>query len=178
MRVIIFLFSSPAKVIVPLHDIIAVRLKTEKVVHVDSFGSSTVLTPSGSGSGNRQVYPTAASPASPGSAAAINYSYVADAAADADDDALWCDDKEFTVHYARELPGGKLRNYSITFTTTDSKIVKQYVTTINSRLAELGRPKNLLLFLNPFGGKRNALWVYERYEEFSAIESTLKMTEN
>lgn len=115
----LFSFFS-ATVTIPLGDIISVRLKDEKAVIVDGFGSSTVLSPAGS---CYQVHPSA--PQSP-----FIVSPTAATAA-ADDDPLWNDDcRAFTVYYAR-AQGTKLRDYSITFTATESKIVRQWVTILN-----------------------------------------------
>lgn len=40
------------------------------------------------------------------------------------------------------------------------------------------RPKRLLLFVNPFGGKRNALQIYEKYGKHLFIVAGIEVTVN
>lgn len=58
----------------------------------------------------------------------------------------------------------KWRICSQTFSSSDTSIINTWYTHIKQKLAELkGRPRSLLLFINPFGGKQKAEKLYKKY---------------
>uniref|UniRef100_A0A336LZQ1 CSON006857 protein n=1 Tax=Culicoides sonorensis TaxID=179676 RepID=A0A336LZQ1_CULSO len=77
--------------------------------------------------------------------------------------------KEFTIHYATETRKRdqlkELKYNAISFCSNDFALVRIWFLTLHDslRALRLNRPKNLLLFINPYSGKRNALMVYEKY---------------
>lgn len=73
--------------------------------------------------------------------------------------------KCFTVYYAKQCDKlDKWRRYSTTFYNSDSRTIKIWFNSIQDALNDqTNRPKSLLLFVNPFGGKQNAQKTYEKY---------------
>lgn len=91
----------------------------------------------------------------------------------------------FTVHFAhrqlkwrrrrrchqRSNDGGtgyrlsnKLLQSSRTFSSTEPRIIRQWYETLRIQLAnQVHRPRRLLLFINPFGGRQQAARVYDRW---------------
>ncbi|XP_063703674.1 ceramide kinase [Culicoides brevitarsis] len=81
------------------------------------------------------------------------------------------DFKTFTIHYVTELrrhgkrDTAELKHNSISFCSSDFSLVRHWFLALHEslRVFRETRPKNLLLFVNPYSGKRNALIVYEKY---------------
>ncbi|KAJ9583907.1 hypothetical protein L9F63_021739, partial [Diploptera punctata] len=69
----------------------------------------------------------------------------------------------FILHYAARGAKNKWKHRTVTMNHTDPRQVASWVKTIRNYLAGLkNRPKRLLLFVNPFGGKRKGLKIYEK----------------
>ena len=83
--------------------------------------------------------------------------------------------KSFTLTYAQRCNrkhfkhqqidrSNKWRIHKKNFSNADPRIIRNWYETISNVLAQLViRPKTLLLFVNPFGGKRQAHEIYEKY---------------
>ncbi|CAG9759791.1 unnamed protein product [Ceutorhynchus assimilis] len=89
---------------------------------------------------------------------------------------------QFTIHYTERGSDNKWRYKHITLRHLDSLQVASWVKTLQNNLAKLNhRPKHLLLFVNPFGGKQNAMQIYEKYgkELFSVagVEVTVNVSQ-
>ncbi|KAF5300184.1 hypothetical protein FQA39_LY11218 [Lamprigera yunnana] len=70
----------------------------------------------------------------------------------------------FTIHYAQKKKENLWCYNSLTLRHSDSLQVSSWVKTIQNHLLNFyRRPKKLLLFVNPYGGKRQAMQVYEKY---------------
>lgn len=70
----------------------------------------------------------------------------------------------FTVHYAIRGPKSTWKYTSVTFKHNDSIQVASWVKTLENHLNTFTqRPKKLLLFVNPFGGKKKALKIFEKH---------------
>ncbi|XP_052865484.1 ceramide kinase [Anopheles cruzii] len=69
------------------------------------------------------------------------------------------------IHYATLVctKTCRWRVKSVALHNTEQRIVDNWYTRLSADLRDQNRPKNLLLFLNPYGGKKNALSLYERY---------------
>ncbi|XP_053669351.1 ceramide kinase [Anopheles marshallii] len=69
------------------------------------------------------------------------------------------------VHYAALvcLKTHRWRVKSVALHNSEHRIVELWYNRLLSDLKDQNRPKNLLLFLNPYGGKKNALALYERF---------------
>ncbi|KRT83782.1 hypothetical protein AMK59_3697 [Oryctes borbonicus] len=74
------------------------------------------------------------------------------------------DPNNFIIHYAEKGLKKIWKYNTIMFGHTDQLQISSWVKTLQNHLQTLiQRPKKLLMFVNPFGGKRNALRVYEKY---------------
>lgn len=121
------------KVSIPVQDIISVSvrpLKCDNRNEKNGVGSSAQIR---SPTGSYQIYPSGIdspsfhlSPGSPSYGRALYYAY---------DDSL-LDLKEFTINYAKpcKCDSKKLGFDSITFRSNDSKIIKQWIITLNACL--------------------------------------------
>ncbi|KFB45366.1 AGAP002932-PA-like protein [Anopheles sinensis] len=69
------------------------------------------------------------------------------------------------VHYAAIVcpKANRWRVRSVVLYNSEQRIVELWCNRLTSDLRDQTRPKNLLLFLNPYGGKKNALSLYERF---------------
>ncbi|XP_053681245.1 ceramide kinase [Anopheles nili] len=69
------------------------------------------------------------------------------------------------IHYAAlvSMKSNRWRVKSVALYNSEQRIVELWCNRLTNDLRELNRPKNLLLFLNPYGGKKNALALYERF---------------
>lgn len=83
------------------------------------------------------------------------------------------DPNEFIIHYAEKSVGDKWLYKYLTLKHLDSLQVASWVKTLQNHLFKFQkRPKHLLLFVNPFGGRQNAMQIYEKYgKELFAIAS-------
>lgn len=75
--------------------------------------------------------------------------------------------KSFIIYFARRKTKhvGKniWRQRSVTFSNDESRIICLWVNVINDILKQQNRPKKILLFVNPFGGKKKAMAIFEKY---------------
>ncbi|KAG5673455.1 hypothetical protein PVAND_003501 [Polypedilum vanderplanki] len=137
--------NNKSKVIIPIHDVISVCYPKRK---------SSQPTP--------QVTPSLTSP-----------QHTQQIYHDANDD-----NRSITINYAKrcidpKVESGKSskncgdrnkwRIHSVTLHSNDKYIIKEWHDTLNKILNALKRPRKLLLFINPYGGKKNALQLYEKY---------------
>lgn len=69
------------------------------------------------------------------------------------------------IHYARLVSPRtcKWRVQQISLYNSEQRIVKFWHNRLSEDIKEQARPKNLLLFLNPYGGKQNAFALFEKY---------------
>ncbi|XP_035902299.1 ceramide kinase [Anopheles stephensi] len=69
------------------------------------------------------------------------------------------------LHYAALVCAktSRWRVKSVALHNSEQRIVELWYNRLSSDLRDQNRPKNLLLFLNPYGGKKNALALYERF---------------
>jgi ceramide kinase len=74
------------------------------------------------------------------------------------------DPNHFTIHYAEQDDENKWKYHSLILRHSDPLQVSSWVKTLQNHLQYFTRrPKKLLLFVNPFGGKKNALKIYEKF---------------
>ncbi|KAK4871624.1 hypothetical protein RN001_015748 [Aquatica leii] len=70
----------------------------------------------------------------------------------------------FTIHYAEKKEINLWCYNSLTLRHSDTYQVSSWVKTLQNHLQSFcKRPKKLLLFVNPYGGKRKAMKVFEKY---------------
>uniref|UniRef100_A0A182JXQ6 uS12 prolyl 3-hydroxylase n=1 Tax=Anopheles christyi TaxID=43041 RepID=A0A182JXQ6_9DIPT len=69
------------------------------------------------------------------------------------------------IHYAAVVcvKTNRWRVRSVALYNSEHRLVELWYNRLSSDLRDQNRPKNLLLFLNPYGGKKNALALYERF---------------
>lgn len=92
------------------------------------------------------------------------------------------DPNHFTIHYTVPTKHSKWQYKSITFRHPDNLQVASWVKTLRNHLKSLkDRPKRLLVFVNPFGGKCDAMKIYERYAkplfDIAGIDVTLNVSQ-
>ncbi|XP_019947948.2 ceramide kinase isoform X2 [Paralichthys olivaceus] len=69
----------------------------------------------------------------------------------------------FTVSYVRRMRHHQWRCSDVTFQCADLTLCEQWVQVINEQLSLLtNRPRSLLVYINPFGGKRHGTRIYEQ----------------
>ena len=93
------------------------------------------------------------------------------------------DPHNFTIHYGEQSSKGKWKHKVIIFSHSDPIQIFSWVKTLQNHLQSryfffyaylllylmlffvdfTHRPKTMLVFVNPFGGKRNAMKIYEKY---------------
>ncbi|CAO1421308.1 unnamed protein product [Diamesa hyperborea] len=75
--------------------------------------------------------------------------------------------KNITINYAKQVSGAKNVNKwrirSITFNNSDKRIIREWYESLTVILKSFARPKKLLIFVNPYGGKKNAMEIFEKY---------------
>lgn len=77
--------------------------------------------------------------------------------------------KQFiTIYYARRVENSrtdynKWRKHNLTLYNTEYRIIKQWYDSLTALLNDQKRPKNILMFINPYGGRKKALDVYEKH---------------
>ncbi|CAG9816420.1 unnamed protein product [Phaedon cochleariae] len=92
------------------------------------------------------------------------------------------DPLSFTIHYAERESGPKWIYKKLLLKHTDPQQVSSWVKTLQAHLKGFEkRPKHLLLFVNPFGGKRNAMQIYEKFGkrlfDVAGVEVTVNVSQ-
>ncbi|XP_038136455.1 ceramide kinase-like isoform X1 [Cyprinodon tularosa] len=68
----------------------------------------------------------------------------------------------FTVSYVERCRQHRWRCAEVTFTCPDTELCWNWVRSIREQLASIsGRPRSLLVYINPYGGKRQGKHIYE-----------------
>ncbi|XP_018571310.1 ceramide kinase isoform X2 [Anoplophora glabripennis] len=89
------------------------------------------------------------------------------------------DPNSFTIHYSERGKYAKWVYKNVSLKHSDPLQVSTWIKTLQNYLQRLKkRPKHLLLFVNPFGGKRNALQIYEKYGKHLFIVAGIEVTVN
>ncbi|OXU30438.1 hypothetical protein TSAR_011974 [Trichomalopsis sarcophagae] len=88
----------------------------------------------------------------------------------------------FVLHYAAEGAKNKWSHHSVTMNHDDPRQVSSWVKTIRNYLANLShRPRKILLFVNPFGGKKKGLHIWEKRVQplmgIAGVEAKVIVTE-
>ncbi|XP_041820174.1 ceramide kinase [Chelmon rostratus] len=69
----------------------------------------------------------------------------------------------FTVSYVRRTRQHQWRRSDVTFHCTNQALCEQWIHVINEQLSSLtNRPKSLLVYINPYGGKQRGKRIYEQ----------------
>ncbi|XP_034444399.1 ceramide kinase-like [Hippoglossus hippoglossus] len=69
----------------------------------------------------------------------------------------------FTVLYVERCQQHRWRCAEVTFTCSDGALCQRWVSSIREQLASITtRPKHLLVYINPYGGKRQGKRIYEQ----------------
>ncbi|XP_038067344.1 ceramide kinase-like [Patiria miniata] len=93
------------------------------------------------------------------------------------------DDLTFTVHCIRRNSQGKWRVRELKFECSDQETCRRWVAHIKERIVKQGnvRPQNLLVFINPYGGKKEAGSIYDTHTaplfSLAGIKTTVIYTE-
>lgn len=109
--------------------------------------------------------------------------------------ARYCDEKDeeivdeklaaptsFVLHYAARGSKNKWSHHSVRMSHTDPRQVASWVKTIRNYLTGLThRPRKIMFFVNPFGGKKRGLKIWKREVEpllaIAGVETKLMVTE-
>ncbi|XP_011175344.1 ceramide kinase [Solenopsis invicta] len=88
----------------------------------------------------------------------------------------------FILHYAVRRPKNKWRHHSVTMSHTDPRQVASWVKTIRNYLLGLTcRPRKVMLFINPIGGKKKGVKIWEKAVQplmtIAGIETKMMVTE-
>ncbi|MEQ2236284.1 hypothetical protein ILYODFUR_010993, partial [Ilyodon furcidens] len=71
--------------------------------------------------------------------------------------------KSFTVSYVERCRQHRWRCAEVTFTCTEGALCQTWVSSIREQLASISsRPRSLLVYINPYGGKRQAKHIFEQ----------------
>ncbi|KAH1023585.1 ceramide kinase isoform X2 [Dendroctonus ponderosae] len=92
------------------------------------------------------------------------------------------DPNQFTIHYAEKAVEDRWLYKSLSLKHNDSLQVASWVKTLQNHISKFHkRPKHLLLFVNPFGGKQNAMQIYEKYGKdlfaIAGVEVTVNVSQ-
>lgn len=69
----------------------------------------------------------------------------------------------FTVSHVRRASKHQWRCSEVVFLCPDDVVCERWVGAISDQLSALtNRPKSLLVYINPFGGKKQGKWIYEQ----------------
>ncbi|XP_055857698.1 ceramide kinase [Episyrphus balteatus] len=77
--------------------------------------------------------------------------------------------KEYlTIHYAKRVikspqDCNRWQKQTVVFQSTDSTIINNWYAVLQKILSEQNRLRNVLVFINPFGGQKRGLETYEKY---------------
>ncbi|KAL1493072.1 hypothetical protein ABEB36_011206 [Hypothenemus hampei] len=89
------------------------------------------------------------------------------------------DPNQFTIHYAERAVDDKWAYKTLSLKHSDPLQVASWIKTLQTHLLKFtSRPRRLLLFVNPFGGKQNAMQIYEKYAKQLFIISGVDVTVN
>ncbi|XP_014212641.1 ceramide kinase [Copidosoma floridanum] len=88
----------------------------------------------------------------------------------------------FVLHYAARGAQHKWSHHSVAMSHDDPRQIASWVKTIRNCLASFkNRPKKILLFVNPYGGKKKGLEIWEKQVQplmtIAGIESKVVITE-
>ncbi|KAF5297417.1 hypothetical protein FQR65_LT01348 [Abscondita terminalis] len=85
--------------------------------------------------------------------------------------------KKFKLFYAKRKKKNVWKLCKLTFENSDTNQIIFWVQTIRNELDLSSRPKQLLLFINPYGGKKNGLRIFEKYAKplFKLAEVDVKV---
>lgn len=92
------------------------------------------------------------------------------------------DPHNFIIHYAEKAKEATWVYKQISLKHADELQVTAWVKTLQNILRTFRkRPKHLLLFINPFGGKKNAMQIYEKYGktlfQIAGVEVTVNVSQ-
>ncbi|XP_012278630.1 ceramide kinase [Orussus abietinus] len=88
----------------------------------------------------------------------------------------------FVLHYAAQGPKNKWSHHTVTMSHTEPRQVASWVKTIRNYLKNISqRPRKILIFVNPYGGKKKGLKIWEKEVQpllkIAEIESRVIVTE-
>ncbi|KAJ8683458.1 hypothetical protein QAD02_019250 [Eretmocerus hayati] len=88
----------------------------------------------------------------------------------------------FVLHYAARGSKNKLSHHSVTMKHDDPRQVASWVKTLRNYITNLRhRPRKILLFVNPFGGKKKGLEIWEKRVQplmnLAGVEAKVIVTE-
>lgn len=92
------------------------------------------------------------------------------------------DPYSFTIHYGFREPCGKWKHKSLNLKHADPLQVTSWIKTLEKQLGDMAqRPKKLLIFINPFGGRKNSMQIYTRYGkplfEIAGVDVTVNVSQ-
>ncbi|XP_072257726.1 ceramide kinase [Pyxicephalus adspersus] len=74
-----------------------------------------------------------------------------------------CKPHAFTVHYVQRMKKHRWRCKAVTFWCSDEQLYCHWLQALNDLLEQLAcRPKRLLVYINPYGGKKKGRQIYEK----------------
>ncbi|EEB20397.1 Ceramide kinase, putative [Pediculus humanus corporis] len=86
------------------------------------------------------------------------------------------------IHFVKHVSNNKWRLWSVTFHHTDGKEVSCWYNALESALNREDRPKNFLVFINPFCGKQKGVEIYNKTVkpilELAKVDATVIVTEH
>lgn len=86
------------------------------------------------------------------------------------------------IHYAERKEKNKWRISTVSMRHGDERQISSWVKTLNNSLAKKNRPKNFLVLVNPFCGKRKGVEIYEKTVrpilDLARIETNVTVTEH
>ncbi|XP_065349487.1 ceramide kinase [Cloeon dipterum] len=88
----------------------------------------------------------------------------------------------FTIHYCDVRTKNRLRHRMVTLKHSDHRQVSSWIKTLKSYLkSQAARPKKLIIFVNPFGGKKQGLQIFKKQMEpllqIAEVTCTMVLTE-
>ncbi|XP_059468955.1 ceramide kinase [Neocloeon triangulifer] len=88
----------------------------------------------------------------------------------------------FTIHYTEVCSKNRLRHRLVTLKHSDPRQVSAWIKTLDGYLKSLSnRPKKLLVFVNPYGGKKRGLQIFKKQMEpllqIAGVACTMVLTE-
>ncbi|CAB3365683.1 Hypothetical predicted protein [Cloeon dipterum] len=88
----------------------------------------------------------------------------------------------FTIHYCDVSTKNRLRHRMVTLKHSDHRQVSSWIKTLKSYLkSQAARPKKLIVFVNPFGGKKQGLQIFKKQMEpllqIAEVTCTMVLTE-